>query len=197
MKRKSTRGRHKLQLTLSWSGSCDFEWLAKLEHLIRKKPRRIQIDIFGTSALSPDAALVLRDVLMRRSPRTRIITNARSSLQDASVLLWLLGDIRLIRQDARVFFRPAELPEDAEVDPNGDWKGYEKKYRDSLSELDPEEGDYVRVLQLINEFLPVQEFAGRLIGTAVLRQFGLIENEGVDNFLTSVFSKTAEKHALR
>jgi hypothetical protein len=197
MKRKSTRRRHKLQLAVAWGDSCDLEWLAKLEQLLRKKPREIQIDIFGTGPTSPDAALVIREALMKRSPRTRIIMNARSSLQGASVLIWLLGDTRLIRTDARIFFRPAELPEDAEVDPASDWKRHERKYRDSLSELDPEEGDYARVLQLINEFLPVKEFAGRLIGTAVLRQFGLIENEDVDSFLASVFSRTAEKHALR
>jgi len=36
------------------------------------------------------------------------------------------------------------------------------------------------VLQLINEFLPVRELAGRLIGVPVLRQFGLVESERVD-----------------
>jgi hypothetical protein len=48
------------------------------------------------------------------------------------------------------------------------------------------------VLQLINEFLPVKEMAGRLIGAPVLRQFGLIENEKVDRFLAIVFSKSPE-----
>jgi len=48
------------------------------------------------------------------------------------------------------------------------------------------------VLQIINEFLPVREMAGRLIGVPVLRQFGLIENEKVDSFLASVFSKSSE-----
>jgi hypothetical protein len=48
------------------------------------------------------------------------------------------------------------------------------------------------VLQIINEFLPVREMAGRLIGVPVLRQFGLIENETVDNFLATVFSKSPD-----
>lgn len=48
------------------------------------------------------------------------------------------------------------------------------------------------MLERINEFLPVREMAGRFIGLPVLRQFGLIENEKVDRFLTAVFSKSPE-----
>jgi hypothetical protein len=68
----------------------------------------------------------------------------------------------------------------------------EPAYCDSYSAVDPEEGDYARVLQFINEFLPVNEMAGRLIGGSVLRQFGLIENEKVDSFLATAFSKSPE-----
>ena len=50
--------------------------------------------------------------------------------------------------------------------------------------------DYARVLQLINEFLPVKELAGRLIEVPVLRQFGLVENEQVDSFLARAFRKS-------
>ncbi len=53
------------------------------------------------------------------------------------------------------------------------------------------------MLQLINEFLPVKEMAGRLIGVPVLRQFGLIENEKVDSFLATVLSKSSEPSERR
>jgi len=129
---------------------------------------------------------------MERSPKTRIVTNARSSLQGGSVLLWLLGDRRTIRDDARLYFRHTTLSEDDEVQENGVWKDDQPQYRDSYSAIDPDEGDYARVLQIINEFLPVREMAGRLIGVPVLRQFGLIENENVDSFLATVFSKSSE-----
>jgi len=74
----------------------------------------------------------------------------------------------------------------------GAWEKDDPKYRDSYSEIDPDEGDYSRVLEIINEFLPVKEMAGRLIGVPVLRQFGLIDNEKVDNFLATVFSRRPE-----
>lgn len=107
-------------------------------------------------------------------------------------MIWLLGDKRTIRDDAWVYFRRADLPEDAEADPNADWKQNEPRYRDSFSYFDPEEGDYARLLQVINEYLPVKELAGRLIGGSVLRQFGLVENEQVDGFLATAFGKSSE-----
>src|SRR5437660_5018245 len=130
-------------------------------------------------------------LLMERSQKTRIVTNTRSSLQGGSVLLWLLGDNRTIRDDARLYFRRTSLSEEDEVQENGVWKNDEPQYRDSYSWFDPEEGDYARVLQLINEFIPVKEMAGRLIGVPVLRQFGLVENEKMDHFLATVFSKSS------
>jgi hypothetical protein len=49
---------------------------------------------------------------------------------------------------------------------------------------------YARVLQLINELLPIKELADRLVGVPLLRQFGLVENEHVDSFLATAFGKS-------
>jgi hypothetical protein len=179
----------KMELSVSW-GTSYYRWVADLEKVLRKKPRTVRIDIIGSGEVDADAALLIRSALLARSPKTRIITNARSSLQGGSVMIWLLGDTRMIRDDARIFFRRADLPEGIEIDPNADWKADEAGYRDSFSQVDPDEGDYARVLQIIGEFLPVKEFAGRLIGVAVLKQFGLIENERADTFLSNAFSKS-------
>jgi hypothetical protein len=166
--------------------------IAEFERALAKRPRVLQIEIVGTGEIPADVVLRFRAALLERSRKTRIVTNARSSLQGASVLLWLLGERRMIRDDARLYFRRTTLSEEDEVLENGVWNKDEPKYRDSYSEIDPDEGDYARVLQLINEFLPVKEMAGRLIGAPVLRQFGLIENEKVDNFLLAAFSKSPE-----
>jgi hypothetical protein len=174
------------------SGGNYVERIADLERALAKKPRTLQIEIVGSGEIPADVALRFRTALTERSHRTRIVTNAHSSLQGGSVLLWLLGDARTIREDARLYFRRTTWSEDDEVEENGGAKDDEPAYRDSYSEIDPDEGDYARVLQLINEFLPVKEMAGRLIGAPVLRQFGLIENEKVDSFLATVFSKSPE-----
>jgi hypothetical protein len=160
--------------------------------VLAKKPRTLQIEIIGAGEVPADSALRFRAALMERSPKTRLVTNAHSTLQGGSALLWLLGDSRTIRDDARLYFRRTTLSEDDEVQVNGACGDAEPAYQDSYSTIDPDEGDYARVLQIIDEYLPVREMAGRLVGVPVLRQFGLIENEKVDSFLATVFSKCPE-----
>jgi len=189
MKKQSRQGLRRFRVEV-WSYSNYVERIADLERALAKKPRKLLIEIVGTGEIPADVALRFRSALMERSPKTRIVTHARSSLQGGSVLLWLLGDSRTIRDDAKLYFRRTALSEEDEVQENGGPD--EPRYRDSYSWLDPDEGDYARVLQIINEFLPVREMAGRFIGIPVLRQFGLVENEKVDNFLAIVFSKSPE-----
>ena len=193
MKEGSRQGLRRFQVEVwSYGNSYYIERIAELERALAKKPGVLHIELVGTGEIPADVALRFRSALMERSPKTRIVTNARSSLQGGSVLLWLLGDRRTIRDDARLYFRHTTLSEDDEVQENGVWKDDQPQYRDSYSAIDPDEGDYARVLQIIDEFLPVREMAGRLIGVPVLRQFGLIENEKVDSFLATVFSKSSE-----
>ena len=166
------------------------EQIAELKRVLAKKPRTLQIEIIGSGEIPADSALRFRTALMERSPKTRVVTNAQSTLQGSTLLLWLLGDSRTIRDDARLYFRGTTLSEEDEVPING--ADEEPAYRDSYSTIDPDEGDYARVLQIVNEYLPVKEMAGRLIGVPVLRQFGLVESEKVDCFLATVFSKCSE-----
>ena len=191
MKRLSRQGLRRFRVEVRSYGNY-VDRIAELERVFGKKPRILHIEIVGSGEIPADVALRFRAAFMKRSPKTWIVTNARSSLQGGTVLLWLLGDSRTIREDARLHFRRTTLSEDDEVRENGVWNDDEPEYRDSFSGIDPDEGDYARVLQVINEFLPVREMAGRLIGVPVLRQFGLVENEKVDNFLAAVFSKSPE-----
>ena len=196
MKTKLKHAPRRFQLKLlPYGNSYYIERIEQLEKVLRRKPKAVQIDMVGVGEIPADSALLLRSVLLQRAAKTQIITNARSSLQGGSVLVWLLGDRRIIRDDARVFFRRIDMPEEASADHSEVWK--DLKYQDSFSEIDPEDGDYARVLQVINEFLPVNELAGRLIGVPVLRQFGLVENEQVDVFLATAFQKSRQALAFR
>ena len=67
------RAPHKLQLSISWGGYTG--WIANLEKLLRK-PRTIRIEIIGSGEIEADAALRIREALLTRSPRTRVIMNA-------------------------------------------------------------------------------------------------------------------------
>jgi len=193
MKGQARPGPRRFQLKMLAYGNCYYiDRIAQLEAVLARKPRLLQIDMVGVGEIPADSALLIRSVLMERSPKTRVITNARSSLQGGSVLVWLLGDSRIIRDDARLFFRRANLSEDEAAEQDKVWNDDEPEFCDSFSEIDPQEGDYARVLQLINEFLPVKELAGRLIEVPVLRQFGLVENEKVDHFLATAFGQKKE-----
>jgi len=170
---------------LYYGNSYFIERIAALELVVIGQPTELQIDLMGEGEITPGWALLIRSILAQRSPDTYVTMNARSSLRGATVLVWLLGDQRLIREDAYVFFRRATASVTGEEDK--DWEDGEMKPTDEDAEADPEEADYARVLQHINEFLPVKELAGRLIEVPLLRQFGLVENEKLDRFLADAF----------
>jgi hypothetical protein len=190
MKTRSWHGQRRLQLKMMYGHAYYIDWIAELETALAKRPGTLQIELIGQGEVPADSALLIRSVLMNRSPKTRLVTNARSSLQGGSVMVWLLGDERIIRDDARLYFRSVDLAEEEEAESSA-LKPSEPKYRDSFSEIDPEDYDYARVLQVINEYLPVRELAGRIIRVPVLKQFGLVQNEHGDTFLAAAFGKTS------
>lgn len=93
----------------SCGNSYYIDRVAELEKALARRAWRLQLDLVGVGEISADAALRIRTALGARTPRTQIITNAQSSLQNGSVLVWLPGDQRLIRDDAIVYFRRANL----------------------------------------------------------------------------------------
>lgn len=193
MKTNTRTGRRRFQLRILGYGYCYYiDRVAQLEAVLAARPRTLQIDLVGVGEINPDAALRIRAALLARARGTRVTMQARSSLINGSVLVWLLGDRRLIRDDARLFFRPTTMTEEHEAPLHDNGRNHEPNYRDSVDEIDPEEGDYARVLQCINEYLPVKELAGRFIGVHVLRQYGLVDHEQVDNFLSTAFATKKE-----
>src|ERR1043165_6055633 len=113
MKTQSRRRVRRFELKIkSYANSYYIDRIAELEKVFARRPRWLQIDMVGSGEIPADAALLIRSVFMARSPNTQLITNARSSLQGGAVLVWLLGDRRNIRDDARIYFRRAELEDD-------------------------------------------------------------------------------------
>ncbi len=194
MKKKSKTGLCGFQLNvLGFGNSYYIDRIDDLEKALAKKPLRFQIDLVGNGEIPADWALLIRSILIQRAPRTQLITNARSSLQNGTVLVWLLGDRRIIRDDARIFFRRAEMEPD-DLDKSEIWKTGEPKYADSYSETNPREADYVKVLQLINEYLPVKELTGQVINASMLRESSLVDSEEFDRFLAAAFGKPKKQN---
>jgi hypothetical protein len=190
MKKKSKKGLRGFQIKVLGYGNYYYiDRIADLEKALAKKPRRFQIDLVGNGEIPADWALLIRSILIRRARQTKLITNAMSSLTGGTVLVWLLGDRRMIRDDARIFFRRVEMPEPKKVDKTETREACDSDYADSFSEIDPEDADYVKMLQFVNEYLPVKEFAGRVIDSAMLREFSLVNCEEFDRFLAAAFGK--------
>ena len=183
-KRMKTRRHSKLMIKLRWGSYIDEAY--QLESMLARRPAQLQIELVGPGEIPADTALLMRSMILKRSPRTRIVTNARSSLLGATALIWLLGDKRHIRADARLQFRPAGPFEADNVLTS--WR--DKSLFDS-DEM--EEDDYIRVLHAINEFLPVMELAGRPVELSVLKEFGLTESEAVDSRLAAAFGRVKER----
>jgi hypothetical protein len=182
----------RFRLELWYSGNSYYiDRVTKLEDALADVPKQLHLELIGDGEIDFEWALLIRDVLIQRSAETRLITQARSTLKNGSVLVWLLGDQRIIRNDAKVFFRRANYSEPT-VTPEKVWDGELAEYVDSFSEADPEEASLARVLQLINEYLPVHELVGRMVDVPTLRQFRLIENEKFDAMLTSAFRPALE-----
>ncbi|HSH92717.1 MAG TPA: hypothetical protein VK968_01080 [Roseimicrobium sp.] len=191
------RGRRHFELRiLSYCNSYYIDRIADLEAALSRKPRVLQLDMIGVGEIPADSALLIRSILIRRPAQTRIITNARSSLQGGSVLIWLMGDVRFLRDDATVFFRKADLPEKEKPADDDVWKDSDACAWNSSSSIDPEEGDHARMLEAINEFLPVKELVGRIVEKPLLREFGLVDNETMDGFLKTVFRKRQTPRAV-
>jgi hypothetical protein len=188
MKSKTKAGIHRFPLNLLHYGNNYYlDRLARLEKLLARRPRRLQLDLIGEGEISAEWAMLFRETLGRRSPKTRLITDGRSTLKNGSVLVWLAGDERRLAPHARLFFRKATVMEEPEGVTARVWNEEELKY--SESEADPDEIAQVRLLQYINEYLPAKELAGKVIDEATLRQFGLMENEKLDSFLATAFSR--------
>jgi hypothetical protein len=184
-------------VNLLYNGNAYYiQRVAELEDALADVPKQLQLELVGDGEIDLDLALLFRDVLRQRSPETRLITCARSSLRNGSVLVWLLGDRRTIREDAHLFFRRATVTEEPDDESEDASEDGTPKYSDSYSEADPEETDQAQVLHYINEFLPVRELAGCIIDVRMIRQFGLIETDKLDQFLATTLGsapKSAEQ----
>lgn len=184
-KKKISRSPSKLVFQLSSWGSY-LDEVAELETILARKPAELRLELVGIGEMPADTVLLIRSILLARSPRTRLVTHARSSLQGAAALVWLLGDQRFIREDARLCFRAAGPFENGESETS--WQAPEP-----ASEEELESADYVRVLQLINEFLPVRELAGKSIELPTLRQFGLVDSDRLDGVLHRLLTTPTPK----
>ena len=183
----------------AYGGSYYIDRVSKLERLLARTPRVVQIDMIGIGEIpgGPGIAVAVQSCLAVRGGQ-KLSRMRVPACKHGAVLVWrcwaTAGSFAMTRA---FFFRRTELSEEEQAESHAGVNDVENKYKDSFSEVEPEEGDHLQVLQFINEFLPVKELAGRLIALPVLRQFGIVESEHQDDFLATAFSKSDRALAFR
>jgi hypothetical protein len=136
---------------------------------LAQAPASLTLRFVGIHQMNPDPALLVYETIKSRPEGTRIVTEALSPLLDGSVLVWLAGDCRRIRSTAWLYFqrsvrRQTPLPWEAE-DP---WR--EAAHGSTLLEM-----DHHTVIRLLSHYLPIEEFADKVITPGALNEFCLLE----------------------
>jgi len=133
----------------------------------------------------------LAEILATKRNGVTIITDAWSPIIGSSVLTWLTGDIRRIRKTAYLNFR-SPLDNGNPRRRNFPWDDcFDLFAGDAEPGIDLAEQDYKTVLQLIDEYLPIKQMAGKIITPDMLKEFGLLENSPLDNLLKHCLSGDA------
>jgi hypothetical protein len=141
------------------------EFCGTLEATLSRAPKTLTLRFVGVHQMVADHALVLHQLLSAKLHKTLLITDAWSSLIDASVLIWLLGERRRIRPTAWLFLRKPR----ASYDPVPFfWPGPPMEVCDR---------DHHTVLRLINHYLPVGKLMGSPMTGHMLAEYCLLEEQ--------------------
>ena len=150
---------------------------------LENKPKSVTLRLIGPHHLQPDSALILEEILTSRSEGISITTEAWSPVLGPSVLLWLKGDVRLIRRTAYLHFRSlSEVKRRKQRRPP-----WENEF--NFMDADAEPGinlcfnDYETVLRLVDEYLPVDQLADKIINPDMLKELGLLGRGSLDDLL--------------
>ena len=146
---------------------CSF--VEELQKQWAAKPASLTLRFVGVHQMNSDPALLVYETLKHKPAATRVITDAWSPLLGGSVLVWLAGDFRKIRPTAWVYFhRSGRKKRRFPWDDEQEW--------DSAPEgPNLPEVDYRNLLRLIEHYLPVKDFAGKVVTPALLSEFCLLE----------------------
>jgi hypothetical protein len=127
--------------------------------------------------MSSNSALLAYELLRQKSPGTTIITNAMSPILGPGVIVWLAGDQRFIRSTGWLYFRKSRKPRRTSRPPWFDDEGESWKVRETDDSPDFGAVFHDQVVQIIDRYLPINEFANKLIVPSVLAEWGLVDRD--------------------
>jgi len=151
----------------------------QLECILRN-PIKLTLEFIDHRRLTPNIALAYWSMLKNKRSDITLITKASSNLVGAEVLIWLLGDRRVMRDRGWIL-----LPDPDEIDQL--WKDYGEKNPFGLEwweMLEPGlDFDYRQVLELISKYFPVYDFLNQRLEVSDLKRLGLLTTTP-SNFLS-------------
>ena len=176
MRQKSKDGEKVLFNVSDCDRGCELiRFVESLEACLAGKPKELTLQFVGMEEMRPDPALLIYDTLLKKSPETTIITDARSPIIDSGVLIWLAGDRRRIRSTAWLWFSTQRardlrsgsmfLSERCEA-----WTEENEEVKRSR----PPKLNYQTVLRLIDRHLPVKLLANQPLTPHILGEYCLL-----------------------
>lgn len=148
--------------------------VAELEALLAQPSEEYHISMMGTGTGLPDTALTIWHLIKQRPHPGRVRINALGSLQGSNVLIWLAGDVRSLRPDAWIKYKPSPVYDSAAPPTINNSRPFRDHRRRQGRRLTLLERDYARVVTLIEAHLP-EDFAGRAVGNSELSEWAIID----------------------
>ena len=154
--RKASNDRIKVLLNIARDSEESI--IRKVEDALESKPRELEIIIQHRGSIEQDTVLILWEILTNRDKRTHLKVNVRSSLTDGVLLLVLMADSRVIRKHSHVML------EDPKLVTEPDFERHESErfsFYSSPSSKDAFSHDYLKVVELMNQYIEVSKVCGK------------------------------------
>jgi hypothetical protein len=175
-----------IKVLLNIARDSDEHIIRKVEEALESKPRELEIIIQHRGSIEQDTVLILWEILTNRDKRTHLKVNVRSSLTDGVLLLVLMADSRVIRKHSYVML------EDPKLVTEPDFERHESErfsFYSSPSSKDAFSHDYLKVVELMNQYIEVSKVCGKRYDLEeLLREYLLFptveEEEGFKGLLS-------------
>lgn len=138
----------------------------------------VELEFSEVNQMPPNAALRLHEALKQKPTATRLITRAYSPIIGSGVLVWLGSRdpqvSRWIRPTTWFFFQRLSAVRHRRRFP---WEEEAEPWSRTQTDAIPDfiTMDYRTVLDLVNDYLPVEGIAGRVLTPALLDEFCLLD----------------------
>ncbi|MFZ5807628.1 MAG: hypothetical protein ACOY3I_10545 [Verrucomicrobiota bacterium] len=132
------------------------EIIFSLEDAILQSPDRILIKLINVGPMPSFVALAYHAVLKNKNPKTELITSAYTPIGGAEILIWLMGDTRLMMPHGWIYLPAIKV--------NSHGISFE----------------YAQILSLIDEYMSVADNAGKMLRIPELNQLGLLAGSPLD-----------------